>query len=105
MADITFTPPGEIDGHPADVARDSTQQLAEASLAVADLIEQTVKQVENAGRQEALEAGADAEDGGLDEWWRENRPTQAARAELLRAFSERLPEASRALDYAVSRGE
>jgi len=106
---IKYTPPGEIDGEPYIVAKAATMELDRVLLEVSELIEGTVKQVENAGRQLALdEAPAGSLEGtpsALDEYWRENRPQQAARAELLRQFGERLPQVARALSYAVSRGE
>lgn len=100
---ITYTPPGEIDGEPGEVALAASAQLARVLLAVGDLIEQTNKQVENAGRQQALEAGASV--ASLDEWWREHRPRQAALSYGLGQLGELLPARGRALNYAVGRGE
>lgn len=109
--------PSEIDGEPHRVADEAVVQLDAVLTDVAELMRQTVLQVENAGRQEALEAGErlaaspdaignpEASVGALDTWWRDNRPQQVARAELIRQLSERLPGVARALRYAVQRGE
>ena len=102
---ITIEHPGDIDGEPHEVAEQAVANLAEVSMVFAGLVEATVKQVENMGRQAALNEADGASltgvPGALDEWWRSEYPAQAARAEALRVVAERLPAGVRALHSAL----
>ena len=73
-------PRGDIDGEPQEVADQATRELAVILLEVEEIIQATVRQVENAGRQHALDEGVESPEGegALDEWWR-NRHARPGR--------------------------
>jgi hypothetical protein len=48
-AKLTYTPPAEIDGEPEDVRELSIQQLGEALVQIAELTDQTLRQLHAAG--------------------------------------------------------
>jgi len=58
-ANLTYTPPADIDGEPEDVRELSVQQLGEALAQLSDLAEQTLTQLKAAGVDRC---------GSVDEW-------------------------------------
>ncbi len=105
MAELTYDPPGEIDGEPREVATAAARQLLGLLTEISEIADQTGRQVLNAVATTALEEGLGAErelePGELEDWVLYHRPLQADALYALKKARNELEIAAAELERAV----